>query len=92
MCKISRVDSTIFEQFSGIPVIVTSILRVNTDCFIDQIIRRFFWVMIRNIRPGVFVEFTGNDGESIDGEILYSDDNLKFFLLRMNYIPFEFYS
>ncbi|KAL5110252.1 hypothetical protein TcWFU_004477 [Taenia crassiceps] len=38
--------------------------------------------MWKNVRPGVYVEFTTDDGENLDGEILYSDDNKKFFMFQ----------
>nr|CDS17405.1 protein lsm12 [Echinococcus granulosus] len=38
--------------------------------------------MWKGVRPGVYVEFTMDDGENLDGEVLYSDDNQKFFMFQ----------
>lgn len=38
--------------------------------------------MLRNIRPGAYVEFTSNDGENLNGEVLFSDDVQKYFVFR----------
>ncbi|VDD83748.1 unnamed protein product [Mesocestoides corti] len=38
--------------------------------------------MLKNLRPGVQVFFTSDEGENLDGEILFSDDNRKFFMFQ----------
>ncbi|KAM7537503.1 hypothetical protein Aperf_G00000068479 [Anoplocephala perfoliata] len=38
--------------------------------------------MLRNIRPGAYVEFTSNDGEDLSGEVLFSDDVQKYFVFQ----------
>ncbi|VDM22740.1 unnamed protein product [Hydatigera taeniaeformis] len=38
--------------------------------------------MWKNVKPGVYIEFTTDDGESLDGEVLCSDENKKFFMFQ----------